>query len=43
MKTIVPKQEMKGQALEEEQHDEVRIPADEKKNVPHETSKLYEG
>jgi len=34
---------MERQALEEEQHDEVRISADEKKNVPHVTSKQYEG
>ena len=34
---------MKGQALEEEQHDQMRIPADEKKNVPHETFKQYKG
>jgi hypothetical protein len=40
MKPVVPEQEMEGQALEEEQHDEMGIPADEKKNVPHETSKL---
>jgi hypothetical protein len=40
MKPVVSEQQMKGQALKEEQYDQIRISFDEKKNVPHGSSRL---